>query len=91
MSRVKVRRPNWSSTTVTRSSPFSGVGHPVGEGPHRLYEVVAVADDPGAAHHVVPGAAGHGEVASGLGLAVDGEGAEGLPPSSWSSRVQSKT
>ena len=37
-----------------------------------------LADDPGAAHDVVARAAGHGDVAGGLGLAVDGQRAEGL-------------
>ena len=54
------------------------VGHAVGERPHRLDEVAAVADDPARARDVVPGAAGHGKVAGGLGLAVDGQRAEGL-------------
>ena len=54
------------------------VGGAVGERPHRLDEVAAVADDPAGAHDVVPGAAGHGQVAGGLGLAVDGQRAEGL-------------
>lgn len=50
----------------------------VGERPHGLDEVVPLADDPGAAHDVVAGAAGHGDVAGCLGLAVDGQRAEGL-------------
>ena len=54
------------------------VGDAVGERLHRLDEVVPLADDPGAAHDVVAGAAGHGNVARGLGLAVDGQRAEGL-------------
>lgn len=54
------------------------VGDAVGEALHRLHEVVALADDPGAAHDVVARAAGHGDVAGGLGLAVDGQWAEGL-------------
>lgn len=37
-----------------------------------------LADDPGAAHDVVARAACHGDVAGGLGLAVDGQRAEGL-------------
>lgn len=37
-----------------------------------------LADDPGAAHDVVAGAPCHGDVAGGLGLAVDGQRAEGL-------------
>ena len=37
-----------------------------------------LADDPGAAHDVVARAPGHGDVAGGLGLAVDGKRAEGL-------------
>ena len=52
--------------------PVLGVGYAVGEAPHGLDEVVALADDPGAAHDVVARAAGHGDVAGGLGLAVDG-------------------
>ena len=55
-----------------------GVGDAAGEPLHRLDEVVALADDPGAAHDVVARAAGHGDVAGGLGLAVDGQRAEGL-------------
>ena len=58
--------------------PVLGVGYAVGQPPHGLDEVVALADDPGAAHDVVAQAAGHGDVASGLGLAVDGQRAEGL-------------
>ena len=54
------------------------VGDAVGEGFHRLDEVAAVADDPGAADDVAARAAGHGQVAGGLGLAVDGQRAEGL-------------
>ncbi|CUO62379.1 Uncharacterised protein [Collinsella aerofaciens] len=54
------------------------VGDAVGERLHRLDEVVPLADDPGAAHDVVAGASGHGDVAGGLGLAVDGKRAEGL-------------
>ena len=54
------------------------VGDAVGQALHRLDEVVALADDPGAAHDVVARAAGHGDVAGGLGLAVDGQRAEGL-------------
>ena len=37
-----------------------------------------LADDPGAAHDVMARAAGHGDVAGGLGLAVDGQRGEGL-------------
>lgn len=54
------------------------VGDAVGQALHRLDEVVALADDPGAAHDVVAGAPGNGDVAGGLGLAVDGKRAEGL-------------
>ena len=54
------------------------VGAPVGEVLHGLDEVLAVSDDPGAAHDVVARAAGHREVARGLGLAVDGQRGEGL-------------
>ena len=54
------------------------VGDAVGERPHGLDEVVPLADDPGAAHDVVARAPGHGDVAGGLGLAVDGQRAEGL-------------
>lgn len=39
---------------------------------------MALADDPAGAHDVVARAAGHGDVAGGLGLAVDGQRAEGL-------------
>lgn len=55
-----------------------GVGYAVGQPLHGLDEVVALADDPGASHDVVAGAPCHGDVAGGLGLAVDGQGAEGL-------------
>ncbi len=55
-----------------------GVGDAVGEALHGLDEVVALADDPGAAHDVVARAPGHGDVAGGLGLAVYGQRAEGL-------------
>ena len=54
------------------------VGDAVGEALHGLDEVVSLADDPGAAHDVVAGAPRHGDVAGGLGLAVDGQRAEGL-------------
>ena len=55
-----------------------GVGYAVGQPLHGLDEVVALADDPGTSHDVVAGASRHGDVAGGLGLAVDGQGAEGL-------------
>lgn len=58
--------------------PVLRVGDAVGERPHGLDEVVPLADDPGAAHDVVARAPGHGDVAGGLGLAVDGQRAEGL-------------
>ena len=58
--------------------PVLGVGDAVGERLHGIDEIVALADDPGAAHDVVARAAGHGDVAGCLGLAVDGQGAEGL-------------
>ena len=58
--------------------PVLGVGDAVGEAPHGLHEVVPLADDPGAAHDVVARAAGDGDVAGCLGLAVDGKRAEGL-------------
>lgn len=54
------------------------VGDAVGEHFHGLHEVVALADDPAGAHDVVARAACHGDVAGGLGLAVDGQRAEGL-------------
>ena len=54
------------------------IGDAVGEPLHGLHEVVSLADDPGAAHDVVARAPGHGDVAGGLGLAVDGQRAEGL-------------
>ena len=54
------------------------VGDAVGQALHGLDEVAALADDPGAAHDVVARAPGHGDVAGGLGLAVDGQRAEGL-------------
>lgn len=55
-----------------------GVGDAVGQPLHGLDEVVALADDPAGAHDVVARAPGHGDVAGGLGLAVDGKRAEGL-------------
>ena len=55
-----------------------GVGDAVGERLHGLDEVVALADDPAGAHDVVARAARHGDVAGGLGLAVDGKRAEEL-------------
>lgn len=55
-----------------------GVGHAVGQPLHGLHEVAALADDPAGAHDVVAGAPCHGDVAGGLGLAVDGQRAEGL-------------
>ena len=55
-----------------------GVGDAVGKRLHRLHEVVPLADDPAGAHDVVARAAGNGDVAGGLGLAVDGQRAEGL-------------
>lgn len=58
--------------------PVLGVGYAVGERLHGLDEVAALADDPGAAHDVVARAPCHGDVTGGLGLAVDGQRAEGL-------------
>lgn len=58
--------------------PVLGVGYAVGEALHRLDEVVALADDPAGAHDVVARAPRHGDVAGGLGLAVDGQRGEGL-------------
>ena len=58
--------------------PVLGVGDAVGERLHGLDEVAPLADDPAGAHDVVARAAGHGDVACGLGLAVDGQRAEGL-------------
>lgn len=58
--------------------PVLGVGDAVRELFHGLHEVVPLADDPGAAHDVVARAAGRGDVAGGLGLAVDGQRAERL-------------
>ena len=55
-----------------------GVGDAVGQPPHRLDEVAALAYDPAGAHDVVARAAGHGDVAGGLGLAVDGQRGERL-------------
>ena len=55
-----------------------GVGDAVGKALHGLDEVVSLADDPGAAHDVVARAPRHGDVTGGLGLAVDGQRAEGL-------------
>ena len=54
------------------------IGDAVGQPLHGLHEVVALADDPAGAHDVVARAPCHGDVAGGLGLAVDGERAEGL-------------
>ena len=54
------------------------VGDAVGKPLHGLDEVVPLADDPGASHDVVARAPRHGDVAGGLGLAVDGQRAEGL-------------
>ena len=58
--------------------PVLRVGHTVGEPLHGLDEVATLADDPARAHDVVARAVRHGEVAGGLGLAVDGERAEGF-------------
>lgn len=58
--------------------PVLRVGDAVGQPPHGLDEVVPLADDPAGAHDVVARAPGHGDVAGGLGLAVDGQRAEGL-------------
>ena len=55
-----------------------GIGDAVGQPLHGLDEVVPLADDPAGAHDVVARAPCHGDVAGGLGLAVDGQGAEGL-------------
>ena len=63
---------------VNLFQPVLGVGDAVGEALHGLDEVVPLADDPGAAHDVVARAPRHGDVAGGLGLAVDGKRAEGL-------------
>lgn len=58
--------------------PVLGVCDAVGEPLHGLDEVVPLADDPGAAHDVVARAPRHGDVAGGLGLAVDGQWGERL-------------
>ena len=58
--------------------PVVRVGAAVGEPRHGPHEVVAVAYHPGAAQDVVLRARGDGEVAGGLGLAVDRERAQGL-------------
>ena len=58
--------------------PVLRVGDAVGQALHGLDEVMPLADDPGAAHDVAARAPGHGDVAGGLGLAVDGQRAEGL-------------
>lgn len=58
--------------------PVLGIGDAVGERLHGLHEVVPLADNPAGAHDVVARAPGHGDVAGGLGLAVDGQRAEGL-------------
>ena len=54
------------------------VGDAVGQALHGLHEVVSLADDPGAAHDVVARAPRDGDVAGGLGLAVDGQRGERL-------------
>lgn len=58
--------------------PVLGVCDAVGQRLHGLDEVVPLADDPTGAHDVVARAPGHGDVAGGLGLAVDGQRGEGL-------------
>ena len=58
--------------------PVLRVGDAVGQALHGPDEVVPLADDPGAAHDVVARAPRHGDVAGGLGLAVDGQRGEGL-------------
>ena len=58
--------------------PVLGVCDAVGQPLHGLDEVAALADDPAGAHDVVARAPGHGDVAGGLGLAVDGQRAERL-------------
>lgn len=55
-----------------------GVGTAVGERRHGAHEVLALADNPARTHDVVLGAVGNGDVAGGLGLAVDAQRAEGL-------------
>lgn len=55
-----------------------GVGDAVGQPLHGLDEVVSLADDPAGAHDVVARAPRHGDVAGGLGLAVDGQRGERL-------------
>ena len=57
-----------------------GVGDAVGQPLHGLDEVVALADYPAGAHDVVARAPGHGDVAGGLGLAVDGQRGRRVPP-----------
>ena len=58
--------------------PVLRVGDAVGQPLHGHDEVVSLADDPAGAHDVVARAPRHGDVAGGLGLAVDGQRAEGL-------------
>lgn len=58
--------------------PVIGVSAAVGELSHRLHKVPALADNPAGAHYVVARAPGHGDVAGGLRLAVDGQRGEGL-------------
>ncbi len=58
--------------------PVLGVGYAVGEALHGLDKVVPLADDPAGAHDVVARAPRHGDVAGGLGLAVDGQRGERL-------------
>ena len=55
-----------------------GVGDAIGERRHGLHEVPAVADHPARAEDVVRGAAGHGDIARSLGLAVHAQRAHGL-------------
>ena len=70
-----------SQLVVDHGDPLQlvlGVGDAVGQPLHGLDEVVPLADDPAGTHDVVARAAGHGDVAGGLGLAVDGQRAERL-------------
>ena len=50
----------------------------LGQGEHRLDEVLAIADHPGGAHQVVPGADTDGGVPGRLGLTVDAQRRGGL-------------
>ncbi len=78
MSRVKVRRPYWSSTTVTSSRPSRESATRSGQGHHGLDEVASLADHPAGTQDVMARRVRHGDVARGLGLPVHAERRERL-------------